>query len=130
MWPWIRSVIFWPHTSHQPASSKERRLASLLRQVQELAAEAVRLAYVDQGYTGKEPASEAAEQGIELEVISHSEAKRRLSASAAALGGRAQLCLESARFRRLARDYERLPATLAGLHFVVFASLMLSRILA
>ncbi|MEM5365890.1 IS5/IS1182 family transposase, partial [Paraburkholderia azotifigens] len=28
-------------------------------------------------------------------------------------------------FRRLARDYERLPETLAGLHFVVFAVLML-----
>ncbi|HEV2148901.1 MAG TPA: IS5/IS1182 family transposase, partial [Longimicrobiaceae bacterium] len=31
------------------------------------------------------------------------------------------------RFRRLARDYERLPETLAGLHFVVFACVMLSR---
>ena len=30
-----------------------------------------------------------------------------------------------ARFRRLARDYERLPETLAGLHLVVFAWLML-----
>ncbi|HZZ02448.1 MAG TPA: IS5/IS1182 family transposase, partial [Paraburkholderia sp.] len=29
------------------------------------------------------------------------------------------------RFRRLARDYERLPETLAGLHFVVFTMLML-----
>ncbi|WP_185761800.1 transposase, partial [Xanthomonas phaseoli] len=29
------------------------------------------------------------------------------------------------RFRRLARDYERLPETLAGLHFVVFTILML-----
>ncbi|MCE4352381.1 transposase, partial [Xanthomonas hortorum pv. cynarae] len=28
------------------------------------------------------------------------------------------------RFRRLARDYERLPETLAGLHFVVFTILM------
>jgi hypothetical protein len=30
-----------------------------------------------------------------------------------------------ARFRRLARDYERLPETLAGLHFVAFACLVL-----
>ncbi|MBB5503095.1 transposase [Paraburkholderia sp. MM5384-R2] len=28
------------------------------------------------------------------------------------------------RFHRLARDYERLPETLAGLHFVVLAVLM------
>ena len=31
----------------------------------------------------------------------------------------------TARFRRLARDYERLPETLAGLHFLAFAMLML-----
>jgi hypothetical protein len=29
----------------------------------------------------------------------------------------------------LARDYERLPTTLAGLHFIVFACVMLSRAL-
>ncbi|HET6520529.1 MAG TPA: IS5/IS1182 family transposase, partial [Geminicoccaceae bacterium] len=31
------------------------------------------------------------------------------------------------RFRRLARDYERLPATLAGLHFLAFACLMVHK---
>ena len=30
------------------------------------------------------------------------------------------------RFRRLARDYERLPQTVARLHFVAFACLMLN----
>jgi len=30
-----------------------------------------------------------------------------------------------ARFRRLSRDYERLPQVLSGLHFLVFAVLML-----
>jgi len=34
-----------------------------------------------------------------------------------------------ARFRRLARDYERLPATFAGFHFVVFACLMLKNLM-
>jgi len=33
------------------------------------------------------------------------------------------------RFRRLARDYERLPTVLAGLHFVVFTCLMLAQLL-
>lgn len=32
-----------------------------------------------------------------------------------------------ARFRRLARDYERLTETLAGLHFVAFAILIAER---
>jgi transposase len=34
----------------------------------------------------------------------------------------------AARFRRLARDYERLPETLAGLHFLAFAILLLKRL--
>lgn len=33
----------------------------------------------------------------------------------------------AARFRRLAKDYERLPETLAGLHFLAFAVLMRAR---
>jgi hypothetical protein len=32
-----------------------------------------------------------------------------------------------ARFRRLARDYERLPDTLKGLHLLAFAVLMLAK---
>ncbi len=32
-----------------------------------------------------------------------------------------------ARFRRLARDYERLPETLAGLHFLAFAIILTHR---
>ena len=33
-----------------------------------------------------------------------------------------------ARFRRLSRDYERLPTTLAGLHWLAFTSLLLSNL--
>jgi transposase len=33
----------------------------------------------------------------------------------------------AARFRRLARDYERMAQTLAGLHYVAFVCLMLSK---
>ena len=33
------------------------------------------------------------------------------------------------RFRRLAKDYERLPETVAGLHLVAFATMMLGRML-
>ena len=33
----------------------------------------------------------------------------------------------AARFRRLARDYERLPQTVAGLHFAAFVTLMLAK---
>jgi transposase len=33
----------------------------------------------------------------------------------------------AARFRRLAKDYERLPETLIGLHFIAFVCLMLQK---
>ncbi len=35
----------------------------------------------------------------------------------------------AARFRRLARDFERLPSVLANLHFLVFACLMLHHVI-
>ena len=79
----------------------------------------------DQGYTGEEPAQAALAEGIELQVIKLPEAKKgfvllpRCWAVERSFGW-------LNRFRRLARDYERLPETLAGLHFVVFSCLCLS----
>jgi transposase len=97
--------------------------------VQEITGENVEPASVDQGYTGEEPANEAAAQGIRLEVVKHAEAKRGF-----VLLPRRWVVERSfawtARFRRLARDYERLPTTLAGLHFIAFACLMLTRLFA
>jgi transposase len=98
--------------------------AHLAEAVQAATGENVTLAYVDQGYTGAEPAEAAAERGIRLEVVKHAEAKRGF-----VLLPRRWVAERSfawaARFRRLARDYERLPEVLAGLHFVAFACLML-----
>lgn len=111
-----------------PASEQERaQVGELAAQVQEATGESVELAYVDQGYTGEEPAQEAQAHGIRLEVVRHHEAKRGF-----VLLPRRWVVERSfawsARFRRLARDYERLPTTLAGLHFIAFACLMLSRL--
>src|SRR6266568_3676474 len=87
----------------------------------------VELAYVDQGYTGQDAAAAAETHGIRLEVVKHTQAKRGF-----VLLPRRWVVERSfawaARFRRLARDYERLPETLAGLHFVAFACLMLTRL--
>jgi transposase len=84
-------------------------------------------ASADQGYAGDEPAAEAAAHGIRLEVIKLPEAKRGF-----VLLPRRWVVERSfawaARFRRLARDDERLPETVAGLHFVAFACLMLRRL--
>jgi hypothetical protein len=50
-----------------------------------------------------------------------------LRATTALLGRRERFCMGIAILRRLAKDYERLPATLAGLHFVAFACLFLQQ---
>ena len=110
-----------------PANEQDRaQVAKLAEQVQEATGESVEVAFVDQGYTGDQPAEDAQAHGIRLEVIKLPTAKRGF-----VLLPRRWVVERSfgwmARFRRLARDYERLPETLAGLHFLAFAMLMLKR---
>ena len=82
------------------------------------------LTYVDQGYTGEEAAAAAASHGIQLEVVKLDTTKRGF-----VLLPRRWVVERSfawtGRFRRLARDYERLQTTLEGFHYVAFALLAL-----
>ena len=108
-----------------PANEQERaQVAALAQAVQTVTGQNVELAFVDQGYTGEETAQAAQAHGIQLEVVKLPEAKRGF-----VLLPRRWVVERSfawaARFRRLAKDYERLPGTVAGLHFLVFACLML-----
>ncbi len=108
-----------------PANEQDRaQVEELARQVQEVTEQSVEVAFVDQGYTGEEPAQAAKRQSIELQVIKLPEAKKGF-----VLLPRRWVVERSfgwaARFRRLARDYERLPETLAGLTYLAFAMLML-----
>ena len=108
-----------------PANEQEReQVAALAARVQEVTGEHVELAYVDQGYTGEAAASAAAQQGIALEVVKLPEAKRGFVLLPRRWVVERDFAW-AARFRRLARDYERLATTLIGLYFVVFACLML-----
>jgi transposase len=107
------------------ANEQDRaQVKELAQAVQAATGEKVQLAYVDQGYTGEQPAADAAQQGMKLEVVKHHEAKRGF-----VLLPRRWVVERSfawaARFRRLARDYERLSSTLAGYHWLAFAMLML-----
>ncbi len=81
---------------------------------------------MDQGYTGEQAASAAQAHGIRLEVVKLANAKRGF-----VLLPRRWMVQRSfawmARCRRLAREYERLPQTVAGLHLVAFAILLLRR---
>jgi transposase len=110
-----------------PADEQDRaQVAVLSEAVQQVTGESVELAYVDQGYTGDDPEGDAASYGIELEVVKLPEAKKGF-----VLLPRRWVVERSfgwmARFRRLARDYERLASTLAGLHYVAFSFLMLHK---
>jgi transposase len=110
-----------------PADEQERaQVEALAEAVQEVTGGSVELAYADQGYTGEEPFDAAAGHGIILEVVKLAEAKRGF-----VLLPRRWVVERSfgwmARFRRLARDYERLSETLAGLHYVAFSLLMLHK---
>jgi transposase len=111
---------------HVTAADEQDRtqVEQLADAVQQLTGESVELAYVDQGYTGEDAEWAAAKHGIQLEVVKHTEAKRGF----VLLPRRwvVERCFAwAARFRRLARDYERLSETLAGLHYLAFACLML-----
>jgi transposase len=113
-----------------PADAQDRaQVAALAAAVQEATGEAVEVAFVDQGYTGERAAEDAAAHGMRLEVVKLPEAKRGF-----VLLPRRWVVERSnawlARFRRLARDYERLPETLRGLHFLAFALLLLARFVA
>ena len=113
---------------HVTAANEQDRaqVEQLAGQVQEVTGDSVEVAFVDQGYTGDQPTQDAAGHGLQLEVVKLPEAKQGF-----VLLPRRWVVERSfawtARFRRLARDYERLPATLAGFHFLIFAILMLKR---
>jgi len=81
----------------------------LTAQVQEVTGDAVEMAFVDQGYTGAQPAQAVAAHGMTLAVVKLPEAKHGF-----VLLMRRWVVERSfawvVRFRRLARDDERLPS--------------------
>jgi transposase len=110
-----------------PANEQDRaHVGQLAAEVQAATEESVEMAFVDQGYTGVNAAEAAAEQGIRLEVVKLPEAKRGFVLLPRRWVVERSLAW-TARFRRLARDFERLPETLAGLHVLAFVIVLLRR---
>ena len=111
-----------------PANEQDRdQVEKLCAEVQTVTGASVEIAYVDQGYTGTKAANAAARHGIELLVVKLAAAKRGF-----VLLPRRWVVERSfgwtGRFRRLARDYERLAETLKGLHYIAFATLFVKRL--
>ena len=84
------------------------------------------MAFVDQGYTGDNAAEAAADHSIRLEVVKRPETKRGFVLLPLRWMVERSLAW-TARFRRLARDFERRPETLAGLHVLAFVVVLLRR---
>jgi transposase len=108
-----------------PANVQDReQVARLAAAVQTATDQTVEVAFVDQGYTGDDPATAAAAAGIRLAVIKLPQTRHGF-----VLLPRRWVIERSfawtSRFRRLARDYERLQTTLEGLHYLAFALLAL-----
>lgn len=94
--------------------------------VQAVTGDAVDLACVDQGSPGPQAAQEAQAPHRPLAVVKLPEAKKGLVLLPKRWGVDRSNAW-AARFRRLARDDERLAETLAGWHCVAFALLMRRR---
>ena len=110
------------------ANEQERtQVAELAEQVREMTGGTVEVAYADQGYTGAAAAAQAEQHAIELEIVKHHEAKRGF-----VLLPKRWVVERTfgwlARFRRLARDYERLTQTLKQFHWLAFLGLLLARL--
>jgi transposase len=106
-----------------PANEQERaQVGELMAETRVVTDGSVELAFVDEGYTGDDPTMASAEQGVVLEVVKLPEAKRGF-----VLLPRRWVVEPSfawlIRFRRLVRDFKRLPETAARLHFLAFACL-------
>jgi transposase len=111
-----------------PANAQDReQVERLAAAVQHATGGTVEVGFVDQGYTGEQPAADAAGHGIRLEVVKLPQAKRGF-----VLLPRRWVVERSfawtGRFRRLTRDYERLHTTLEGFHYVAFALLALNAV--
>jgi len=112
-----------------PADEQDRaQVGELAKAVQKETGKSVELAFVDQGYTGDKAAAAANKQKIKLSVVKLPEAKRGF-----VLLPRRWVVERSfgwlVSFRRLAKDYERLASTLAGMHLAAFALVMLARLM-
>ena len=112
-----------------PADASDReQVEALAEAIQDATGDSVQIAYVDQGYTGDAVARQADGWGIQLIVVKHTEAKRGF-----VLLPRRWVVERTfawvTRFRRLAKDYERLEETVKGLHLVAFSVLMLGRVM-
>ena len=113
-----------------PANVQERdQVGALTEQVQAVTGGNVQKAYADCAYTGERTEQAAKANGVEMEIVKLADTVRGFVVLPKRWIVERSFAWKT-RFRRLIRDYERLPETLAGLHIAVFAILALARMVA
>lgn len=104
-------------------------LETLAKQVQEATGESIEVCLADGAYTGEATQETAHRHGIELVVV-----KRTDNLPGFQVLPKRWIVERSlgwlTRFKRLAKDYERLPQILAHLHLVAFVMLIIPRLFA
>lgn len=101
---------------------------ALARRVKEVRSETVEILYADAGYCGGDTAVAASRHSIQLVVVTRPEASKGLVLLPKRWVVERRFAWLS-RFRRLARDDERIPHTLGGLQFAAFVRLLLPKLL-
>lgn len=113
-----------------PANEQDRDVVGQLAEdIQDVTGQNVQAAFVDGGYAGAKATHAAKEQGIDLQVVKLPDAVKGFVILPKRWIVERDFAWKT-RFRRLVRDYERLPETVAGLHLAVFAILTLARLVA
>jgi transposase len=123
----VETLGHWLAWHVTPAAAQDRaQVAPLTAQVQDVTGDTSEVACVDPGDTGDHPAQDAAGHGLHLDV-----GKRPAAKNGFVRLPRRWVVERSfawaARFRRLSRDDERRPATLAGFHVLACVMLMRKR---
>lgn len=113
---------------HTTNEKEKDQVGEIFRHIQEATGQNVKIAFVDQGYKGEKPAKESTTLEIDLFVVKLAEVRKGF-----VLLPRRWVVERTIgwmnRFRRLAKDYERLCNNLAGYHWIAVVTLALNAIL-
>jgi transposase len=111
-----------------PANENDRtQVEALCDAVQEVTGQSVQVAFVDAGYRGQEAEKQAEPYAVRLEVVKSPHATRGFVLLPKRWVVERSFAWAT-RFRRLAKDYERLPETVKSLHILAFVCLMLTNL--
>ena len=119
------SASSWPRKVTAANEQERAQVADLAKQVQLATRDIVKTAFADRAYARDQPSTYAAQNRIDLVVLKLADARKSFALLPRRWVVEVSFAL-AARFRRPSRDYECLPISLAGLHWLAILSFMLN----